>query len=173
MSRAVILPLVLALAGPEVLGATEEEGNRPRLELIARYSLSTDTAPADLRWAGKSSVYLADLFHGVREVELTEGLPVLRQVMPPAKNVGLVCIVHMAASSEAVLVSHVGGAMAWDRPQTDALTEAPKRRKKAGQLQDLDIRGDEVIVLGVPDVKAFEASGMGGVVWRSLLSSGR
>jgi hypothetical protein len=169
--------LSVALLGAAVLTAdairaSEAPSDGPRLQLIARYSLPADTAPADLRWAGKRSVYLADIFAGVHEVELADGLPVLRQVMPSAKSVGLATIVHMAASSEAVVMSSIGGPTAWDRLETDALSEPPKVRKKSGQIQDLDLRGDEVIVLGVPDVKAFESGGMGGVVWRSKLSSG-
>ena len=171
MWKQFVLLATLALPAPAVAGEKTPE-ERPRLEVVARYALPAGrrSAVTDIRWASKSSVYLLHPLDGVVEVELAEGLPEVRRVTPAAKALGLAAITNMASSS-ALVVGNPAARLAWTSLDDDALTAPPKARvkKEAGWAQDIDIRGEEVLLLGSPDRSSYLASN-GGVLWRSRLS---
>jgi hypothetical protein len=159
---AVLLSLLASTA------AEEKAGSPPALEVVSRFALIEKPGQdfVDLRWAGRNSIYLADRRDGIAEVKLEEGLPEVRRLSPRTAQMEVPMMEHMAVSDKWMVAARVGR-MAWkavDGGEWQALSEI-------GYYHGFDIRGDEIVMLGVPHTEHFE-HWRGGVVWRSDLSKG-
>jgi hypothetical protein len=175
MSKGWLLAAVLALSSSPTSPKETPSVAPPRLVVLGRYAVPSEMSPTDLRWASKDSIYLADANEGVSELRLQPGLPVIRKATGTAKEMGSVGIVHLATSSETMVFSHVGVFLGWQPIDASASGSRPKRKEKSGHYQDVDVRGDEVILLGFPDLKTYmdRPAGSGaGLIWKSSLSDG-
>jgi hypothetical protein len=157
----------VTLTALSVLPAASRVGP-PTLEVVRRFAVPQKAGRVlvDARWAGKNSIYLADLRDGVTEVRLAEGLPQIRRVTPPAAMMGLPLIENVAISEKWIVVAHEGK-IAWK-----AIGGGDWQVTKGiGVCHGLDICGDDLVMLGFPDGEAYERS-RGGMVWRADLSKG-
>ena len=148
--------------------AEQKEERLPRLAVVGRFTLPerVDRTIVDLRWAGKDSVYLADLTGGVIEARLADGLPEMRRVAPPATRVGLPVIRNVAISDKWIVVAHLAK-IAW-KPVVGGTWQL---REQRGYIHEFDIRGDDLVILGFPDIETYDRS-PGGIIWQSDLSKG-
>jgi hypothetical protein len=164
--------LILAFLGVTLTAlavfAAEKGGEAPALEVVGRFTLPEKAGEVlvDVHWASKDSIYLADLHGGVTEVKLKEGLPEIRRITPPAEQIGLPVIQHVAISDKWMVAAHEGR-LAWKA----MIGGDWAVKKNIGLYHDFDIRGDEIVMLGVPDHESSEHS-PAGVVWRANLSKG-
>jgi len=165
MARAV-LATVLSIWAAAALA--EKAASSPPLEVVSRFALVEKPGQAfvDLRWAGKSSIYLADSQAGVTEVKLEEGLPEARRLTPATAQMGMRGMDHLAVSDKWIVAATVAR-LAWRAVEGGDWHVLEGR----GYFHEVDIRGDEIVMLGLPDTETFERS-RGGVVWRSDLSKG-
>jgi hypothetical protein len=174
-SEVALLTLGLLAGTGDVGAAAGEDEGRPTLQVVRRLALAEGASQsrtiADVRWAGRDSLYVAYLGAGVEEVELRPGLPAMRRVLPSARSLGMPVFCHLAASGDWLLAAHGGKYIAWTPVEAGDLGGEPNVRRKIGFFQDLDVRGDQVILLGSPDPDTYARS-EGGVLWRADLSRG-
>jgi len=166
--RVILASIVIAVSVRPTPATEPRAGKLPTLKVVGRFTLPerADRRLVDLRWAGKDSVYLADLTGGVAEARLADGLPEIRRVAPPALRVGLPVIRNMAISDKWIVVAHLAK-IAW-KPVAGG---SWRLREKRGYIHELDIRGDDLVILGFPDIETYERA-PGGIVWQSDLSKG-
>lgn len=183
-SMAVVLPVIVAAVADQrvataavpkqarsaapAVGAREGDAPRSSLEVVSRFALSPQVTLGDIRWASKDSVYLADMHNGVNEVRLAEGLPKIRQVAPPARDLRLPMIHHVAVSDRWIVMGNLGR-IVWKKVDGDAWGE----RLALGAYFDFDIDGDKLVILGWPPGKKYEHEKWdnGAIVWETDLSS--
>jgi len=157
----------VTLTALSVLSAEKSMGF-PTLKVVGRFAVPGKAGGVlvDARWAGKNSIYLADLRDGVSEVRLAEGLPQIRRVTPPAAVMGMPLIENVAISDKWIVVAHEGK-IAW-KPVGGGEWQVTKGM---GICHGLDIRGDDIVMLGFPDGETYERS-RGGMVWQANLAKG-
>jgi hypothetical protein len=149
----------------------EQEQALPALKVVQRFAVPPDANITDARWSGRDSVYLLYFGYGVAEVKLAEGLPESRRVVPVQSKPGIREILHLAASKDWLAVASVGNVACAPADDHDPAANL-QVRNKLGHFQDLDVRGDTALLLGVPDGETFKRSGWEGVLWRADLSKG-
>ena len=95
----------------------------------------------------------------------------MRAVAPAARKLRLPKIRRVAVTDRWIVVSSLGQ-MAWRRNEGDDLGAGWSWKKERGFFHDFDIQGDQILMLGFPDIDAFDRSSRGGVVWRANLPDG-
>lgn len=173
-SGAVVAALVAAICavpGTAAPQAPQEAKAPAALELVARYPLPSEIqgGVADARWAGPDSIFLATNKEGVMEVRLKEGLPQIRRAL--VRQRGWPPIMIMAASKDWLLAADGGAVVAWAPVDAVNPSDEIQVSTKDGIFHDLDVHGDQVVLLGFQDVATFLRSS-GGVLWRADLSKG-
>lgn len=172
--RLVLVLIVISVFGWPAYGKAKDKDEDVReLEVLARYEVpATDDPILGVQWAGKRSVYLGYLRHGIVEAKLREGLPEVRHVLatrsePP--HVGLRLLVRFDVSDEWVVALHTCFAYA---PQVSGKGPVvPTVQRSFCGARDFAVDGDTLVMLGIPDFEHWEATD-GGLVWRADLSKG-
>lgn len=131
----------------------------PSLEVISRFRFKPESESStvmDIRWAGNDSIHVLRAFHGVNEHELREGLPTRRWVLPgrhqQRKMPGCVAL---GVSGDLAVVGGRSSGFAWrDLSIAEPADFAVHMRGASGGLGGMDVHGETVAVLGVPNVKA-------------------
>lgn len=124
----------------------------PALRVLASYEVAGEPSTAtDVRWAGDRSVYLARRYHGVAEVKLEAGLQRVRQVVPSPASLGFrssQSFDQLAASEDFLAVADSLGFVAWRSLERRADLSVRFDRKTMWSVEDLDLAGDRLLVLG-------------------------
>ena len=174
MRTATICVVALALPVLAVLASEDHSQALPSLEVVSRLVLAAPSdgwGTTDLRWAGKDSIYVAELNGGVTERRLIEGLPVVRQLVPQPRKIGMFEIRRFAVTDKWIVASNLAQ-VAWKERSSTAAEAGWRVAKKRGFFHDFDIHGDEITMLGWPPGDGYKGLERGGVVWRADLSEG-
>jgi hypothetical protein len=163
----IVLTAILAPWAGLLAQATGGEAAAP-LELVARLEVPQETVGSitDVRWAGSDSIYLA-VHDRISEVRLTPGLPEIRRLAQLTPETRMRRIRHLAVSPQWIVVSSLGR-IAW---RSVGGTEWNVKSGEPGFIHEIDVRGDELIILGSPDATNYDRA-PGGIVWRADLSGG-
>lgn len=159
--------VALLVVSSSAAAAAEPPEEEPRRELrvVQPFELPIEgESILDVRWAGKDSVYLLYGEGGVDELELREGLPRVREVLPDPDVLGLGRLLNLATSSEWVLASPIGSGFAWRKARSTGGSFDVRTKPLHGLFQDVDVHGDRVVVLGVASMEAWRRE-EGGIVW--------
>lgn len=152
-----VLLLAAASFGEDSQG--EPRSSVASLELRGRWEVpERKTAPTDVRWADRDSVFLAYGAGAVYRVGLDEGLPVVRQVFAgEGRPSGPMPILSMGLSSSRLFVASLANDLAWIDTRASS-TENFELRSLRGYFDDVDLRGDTVALLGYPTARKFTES---------------
>lgn len=140
------------------------------LKITARYEVPwTGSHARDVRWAGPSSVYLAREAHGVAELELGEGLPQRRELVPQLKTFGNFWgFKRLAVSRDYLLVGAQARHLAWRSLPRKPGGRVLFTRRPFGNIDDVDLAGDRIVLLGNPSSGAEPSPP--GIVWVGSLA---
>lgn len=121
----------------------------PGLHVLATYEVAGEPSTAtDVRWASDHSVYLARLWDGVDEVSLAAGLPRVRQLVPSREILDQKSFSRLAASDGFLAFAGLAEKVNW-RPLTRRADGTVRfDNKPMGDVEDLDLSGDRLLVLG-------------------------
>ncbi len=110
---------------------------------------SKGSSAVDLRWSGADRLFLLRSEDGVAEVELREGMPILRSLLPGRHQMGKIHPQqNLAVSGDWIASSSPGAQFLWARlPASGSSTEAQIRNVPAS-VSDFDFDGEEILVLG-------------------------
>lgn len=180
MSAKLAISVVACVAvASSALAAREERpaAERPRLpvlEVVDRFPLPPEQGQVvvDLRPANRDTAYLAGGENvGVIEVRLTPGLPTEKTIAPAARRLRLPTIRRVSVTPRWIVLASLGQ-MVWRRNEGDDPATGWMRKKERGFFHDFDTRGDEIVMLGGPDLETYDRKSRGGIVWRADLSAG-
>jgi hypothetical protein len=163
------MALLLLLLG--LLWGSFASAAPPELRVLQRIPLPAGhSAAMDLRWASDDSVYVARAVDGVFEVGLDGALR--RAIVPGFKPTAtLSCCDRLAVSESVVGVAARGWDFAWRRRVSEPDRTFVLHREALLLADDLDLQGDRVLLLGLPEKKPVFAS-EGAVAWIGTLTSG-
>lgn len=161
-------PLALLL-GALLLTATAAQPREapPVLTVLSQFDVPDGNPqpesdlPVNVRWADDRSVYLVRHLSGVRQVALTETLPVLHEVFPDRSKMLPFSIFKTFAVSPGFMAVGSGYELAWRRAPRQGL-QFLLVQNRMGRVEDLDLRGRQIALLGLPE-PAVPFSG--GAVW--------
>ena len=152
-----------ALAAACLPAAAADPPAIPRLRVLSTFEVAGEPSTVmDVRWAGDRSVYLARRDDGVDEVRLEAGLPRIRQLVPNRMILDIrsyKSFSRLAASDGYLAFSGLAGTLAW-RPlarRSDGTVRF--ERKPMGVIEDLDLAGDRLLVLGALPQHPFAPDG--------------
>jgi hypothetical protein len=140
------------------------------LTVVSETPLGATPSPAtNVRFASPTSIYLSRLYDGVTLTGLT-GTPVAeRQVMAGSKATGMLSFERLAASADYLVASSPYNTLAF-RPVAGAPGNAyPLRRLTVGIIEALDLKGDDLLVLGIPE-RFGPVAPTGALVWIGSVS---
>ncbi len=139
---------LVTLAGTLALFATPTPAS---LRVVARYAVPGEpTSPTDVRWAGENSVYLVRYEHGVAEVKLAPGLPVVRTLVPSQAMGHMTRFFSHVAASEGVLVfADRDMTLGWRPIQASPDRKVLFKMRHVGLTAGMDLRGNRLLLLGV------------------------
>lgn len=121
----------------------------PALRVLATYEVAGEpSAVMDVRWAGDHSVYLARLWDGVDEVRLAAGLPRVRQLVPSRVVLNHKSFSRLAASDGFLAFAGLAEQVSWRSLARRADRTVRFEQKPMGIIEDLDLAGDRLLVLG-------------------------
>ncbi len=169
--------LAAGLSSFEVRPAGAAEAEPPSLRVLASYPVAGEpSGPVDIRWAGDSTVYLARYLDGVAETALGEKIAEGRRPVPSPRVLGGFGKNHyyarLAASSEYLVFASPGMHLAWRPAGKQADGEVEFHHKRIGVIDDLDLFGDKLLLLGGPNTVDGRFTSEEGVAWIGTLSSG-
>ncbi|MBW8877758.1 MAG: hypothetical protein JF614_22545 [Acidobacteria bacterium] len=148
---------VVALAGTLALFAAPAPAT---LRVVARYAVpGAPSSPTDVRWASENSVYLVRNEHGVAEVKLAPGLPVVRTLVPNRAMGNLSRLFSHVAASEGVLAyADWERRLGWRPIQASPDGKVLFTMKHVALTEGLDLRGDRLLLLGIGVEEGLEDS---------------
>lgn len=155
--------------------SAQDAAPEPRpLRVLETFQVPGQPSPAtDVRWASSNSVFLARFHHGVAEVELRAGLPQRKQWVPDRETFGrFLNFTRLAASNSHLAVASHANDFTWRSlgpPPPDGMV--PFERKKIDIIEDLDLNGDRLAVLGVPSTREGDHVSPQGVAWIGTFSA--
>lgn len=157
------LGVVLVMVGLPAATSASEHPALPALHVLATYGVAGDPSRAtDVRWAGDRSVYLARLYDGVDEVSLEAGLPRIRQLVPnrmilDAKTYK--SFSTLAASEGFLAFAGLADFVTWRSLARRSDGTVRFDQKPMGIVEDLDVAGDRLLVLGALPEHPFSPDG--------------
>lgn len=136
---------------------------RDRLELVKRFDLPAEVlSPLDVRFSERGTLFISTLDGRVLELDLRPGLPIretwLRSEREAAERGGKRNTpMHLATSGSWLLYSNSGSVRSWWRLGSAASgTPVRTARSGLGLTHDIDLRGEAVALLGIPDGELWE-----------------
>jgi hypothetical protein len=164
------LALALPAAGNDAAGHDADKEAPRLLEVEHRFALPDGAVVHDVRWASDDTVYVADYYRGVYEVELEEGLPETRAITPPSARMGVRGgAFHLAVADGDLLLASIINLASRPIDAAPEVLEAGALKRQRGYFQDIDLSGDEIVILGIPDLPTYKQE-RGCFVWRGELS---
>ncbi len=138
------------------------------LRVAASYALPGEpSAATDVRWADDASVYVSRLFDGVAQLKLQAGLPAVRQVVPNQTTLGTTyykTFSRLAASEDFLAFADRLDYVNWRALGNSSDGTVRFDRKAMDYVEDLDVAGDRLLVLGavssgLPGARKLAAGG--------------
>jgi hypothetical protein len=145
----------------------------PQLRLLSKHDIpnATDQATArDVRWASDGSLFLAYNRIGVFEFEIDEELKLVEEVFPPRTRAGSSSVRNLwnfASSKGFLLGAGLARDAGWRRVEKDSPISL---WSVDGVLEDVDLEGEKVALLGHPGLVKFRESGFA-FLWLGSLDS--
>lgn len=131
----------------------------------------SDPSPAvDVRWASDRSVYVAWFRHGASELALDGKFTVARNLFPDASSARYQPFDFLAASSDYIVASSNALTLGFrTRPhgQPEGVANVLITRASVGNVEAIDLSGDRVLLVGLPNVWATDSAG---VAWLGPLT---
>ncbi len=145
-----------------------------RLDLVSRHDVPTlemKSTARDIRWASKSSVFIAYDGDGVLEFSLREPLARGSELFPPRSRPGASSVpnIHnLAFDGRHLLAWGPANVVGW---RDVALGSGITIKKLPGYFDDVDVRGDLVAIIGYPNIDQYVSSDHA-YLWLGDLRSG-
>lgn len=153
------------------------EGDAPKvetLELVTKFDLPTlppsGAGARDVRWASKESVYLAYGIGGAFEFDLRGELVQEREMFPPGNRSGATIIKNLwsiAADKDTIIGHSPSQYLGWRKTSAESTIQL---KQMHAVLEDLDVQGDRVVLLGHPGGELFEKNDWA-FLWMGTLTS--
>jgi tetratricopeptide (TPR) repeat protein len=167
VSPGLVLGAILAVL---LLGAALQAAPSFGVKVLSETPLAAAPSPAtNVRFATRATAYLSRLHGGVMLINLQGAAPAPHAVMSGSAATGVLSFERLAASPELLVVSSPYNTLAFVSLGNTGGTEPPVRRLTVGAIEAFDLKGDKLLVLGIPS-RVGPVAPSGAIAWIGALS---